>query len=151
MCLTYHGYVPGHVLYNKRSVDSNTRMQAMLGCRCGSNVSFEFCNGADGYIILEYPYEDELGSECYRRQFANYIANSARCTCNLQKCTMYIILLQLSNMYTHQDRMKSTVLGCLLLLLDGSCWMVVGGQTCELTCKFGYLQHAPCSMAISPK
>jgi len=44
MCLTYHGYVPGHVLYNKRSVDSNTRMQATLGCRCGSNVSFEFCN-----------------------------------------------------------------------------------------------------------
>jgi len=33
-------------------------------------------------------------------------------------------------------KMESNVLGLLLLLMYGSCWMVVGGQTC-LTCKSG--------------
>jgi len=34
--------------------------------------------------------------------------------------------------------MESTMLGFLLLLLHGSCWVTVGNKTCELMCKFGY-------------
>jgi len=43
--------------------------------------------------------------------------------------------------------MESNVLGFLLLLL---CWIVVGGQTCQLTCKFGHWHYSVRSTAISP-
>ena len=46
---------------------------------------------------------------------------------------------QLSNMNTctqTEFKMESMMLGFLLLLLYGSC-LTIGGQTCELMCKFG--------------
>ena len=75
-----------------------------------------------------------LGSEDHRQQSYNSVK------CNLQKCIMYTMFYFNHLTGTHAEiEMKSTVLGCLLLLLlDGSCWMAVGGQTCELTCKIGY-------------
>ena len=59
---------------------------------------------------------------------------------------MYYVLAimlphQLPNMNacTHTGfKMEPMMLGFLLLLLYGSCLTIVGGQTCEPMCKFGY-------------
>ena len=59
---------------------------------------------------------------------------------------MYYVLAimlphQLPNMNacTHTGlKMELTMLGFLMLLLHGRCWAIVGNETCEPLCKFGY-------------